>query len=154
MKLISACLCGFRCKYHGGHNLVDECLDLLSSGNVIPVCPEQLGGLPTPRSSCEIRGGSGADVLSGHARVFSKDGQDVTEYFVRGAQEVLKMAQILNINEAILKSRSPSCGAGVIYDGSFSGCLIAGDGVTSALLKANGIKITDELEFISAKDVK
>ena len=114
----------------------EECL--------IPVCPEQLGGLGTPREPSEIKGGDGSDVLNGGARVFSKSGRDATENFLRGAGEVLKIARTLGVKEAILKARSTACGCGKIHDGTFSGGLIEGDGVTTALLKRNGIRVLTE----------
>ena len=101
---------------------------------MIPICPEQLGGLSTPREPSEQRGN----------KVITKSGKDVTENFVKGAKEVLKLARLFGIKEAILKQRSPSCGYGQIYDGTFSGTVIKGDGVTTALLKINGIKVISE----------
>jgi uncharacterized protein YbbK (DUF523 family) len=141
MIIVSACLCGVNCKYSGGNNLNEEVLRLLARGEAIPVCPEQLGGLPTPRPTMEISGGTGADVLDGEARVTSSSGADATECFVKGAQEVLKIAEAAGASEAILKSNSPSCGCGRVYDGTFSGRLVEGNGVTSELLIRNGIKV-------------
>jgi len=143
MILVSACLCGINCKYNGGSNLNEDILKLLAEGKAIPVCPEQLGGLTTPRSTKEIEGGTGADVLDGTARVRGSDGKDTTDSFIRGAREVLSIAKKANVNEAFLKARSPSCGAGHIYDGTFSGKVIEGNGVTAELLKRNGIKVTE-----------
>lgn len=100
----------------------------------MPVCPEVLGGLPTPRDQAEIKNG----------RVITKFSKDVTSYFEKGASEALKMVKSFDIKEAILKQRSPSCGCGQIYDGTFSGNVIKGDGVTAALLKNNGIKVISE----------
>jgi uncharacterized protein YbbK (DUF523 family) len=110
---------------------------LLKSETLIPICPEQLGGLPTPREPAEIRG----------ERVVTRSGKDVTENFKRGAKEVLKIAKLYGIKEAIMKQRSPSCGCGEIYDGTFSGKTIKGDGVTTTLLKKNGIKVISEKEL-------
>lgn len=147
MKLISACLCGVNCKYNGANNS-DPCfLALLEQDKVLPVCPEQLGGLSTPRPACEIAGGTGTDVLQGKAKIINKDGEDCTAAFIKGAQESLALAQKTGITEAILQSRSPSCGSGKIYDGTFSGRLIPGDGVTAALFKKHGIKILNDEEF-------
>lgn len=148
MKIISACLCGMNCKYNGKNNFDPTFLELVKSGEIIPVCPEQLGGLPTPRLACEIAGGTGLDVLEGKARVLNKDGQDLTEHFMRGAEETLKFALACGATQAILQSRSPSCGCGQIYDGSFSNQLIDGDGITSALLKAHGIQVINEQDYI------
>lgn len=148
MKLVSACLCGINCKYNGKNNLkLDLAEELLQEGDIIPVCPEQLGGLPTPRLPAEINVGSGQDVLAGNSKVLNKNGDDVTDSYVRGAYETLKIAQLAGVDTAILKSRSPSCGSGYIYDGSFSNKLRQADGVTAALLKENGIRVMNEDEY-------
>jgi len=149
IKLISACLCGVNCKYNGKNNLKLNFINLLKLGEIIPVCPEQLGGLPTPRTPAEIIGGSGQEVLAGKCRVITKEGSDVTDNFIRGAYETLKIAKAAQAEIAILKSRSPSCGIDYIYDGSFNKKLRKADGVTAALLKENGIKLLDEDDFIS-----
>lgn len=138
MKLISACLIGIKCRYDGKSSLNWKCLELFKKGELIPVCPEQLGGLPTPREPAEIQ-------KSG--RVSTKSGKDVSENFIKGAKETLKIAKKLKIKEAIFKTRSPSCGCGTTYDGSFSGRLIPGDGVTTALLKRNGIRVITEKDI-------
>jgi len=142
MILVSACLCGTNCKYNGENNLNREVLQLLAEGKALPICPEQLGGMTTPRPAVEISGGTGADVLDGNARVVSSSGTDATENFIRGAREALNIARAACIKEAILKSKSPSCGCGRIYDGTFSGRVIEGNGVTAELLIRNGIKVT------------
>lgn len=145
MKLVSACLVGINCVYNGKNRTNQKLLELYKQGELYPVCPEELGGMGTPRPASEIYCGSGAEVLEGKAKVIRKDGTDVTEYFLKGAYEVLKIAKLIGAEEAILKARSPSCGCGKTYDGSFSDTLIDGDGVTAALLKKNGIKVkTDE----------
>ncbi len=144
MKLCSACLLGIKCRYDGKIKANEKVLDLSKKEVLIPVCPEQLGGQQTPRPDAEIKGGSGSDVLERQARVIESDGKEVTKPFVEGAEEVLKLAKIFNVKEAILKQRSPSCGSGQIYDGTFSKNLIEGDGVTTALLKRNGIKVISE----------
>lgn len=146
--LISACLTGVNCKYNGGNNLHHILASLLKTGEVIPVCPEQLGGLPTPRISCEIVGGTGWDVLEGRARVINRDNQDVTESYIKGAYETLNIAKKCGVDLAILKELSPSCGMGQIYDGTFCRNCIAGDGVTAALLKENGIKVVSDQDFL------
>lgn len=147
MILISACLCGVNCKYSGGNNLHPEFLKLLKNGEVLPVCPEQLGGLTTPRSTSEITGGTGQDVLEGQAKVTNRE-TDLSSYFVKGAYETLHLAEQAGIKTAILQPRSPSCGCGKIYDGTFSGRLIEGDGVTAALLKQHGIKVWNADEYL------
>ena len=134
MKLCSACLLGEKCRYDGGSKPNEKIIALSKKEKLIPVCPEQLGGLPTPREPAEQRA----------EKVFTISGKNVTLQFENGAKQVLKIAKQLGIKEAILKQRSPSCGAGQIYDGTFSGKIIRGDGVTTALLKKNGIKVSSE----------
>ena len=141
MILVSACLCGVHCRYDGKAKPDEEIIALLRAGQAIPVCPEQLGGLPVPRLPAEILAGDGVAVLNGAARVYNRSGQDVTEAFVMGAEETLLIARLSGAEKAILQANSPSCGAGVIYDGTFSGSTRAGDGVASALLKKNGIEV-------------
>ncbi len=148
MILISACLCGIDCKYNGKNNSHPVFEKMLADNKVLPVCPEEMGGLATPRPACEIIGGTGLDVLAGKARVISKDDQNLSEAFINGAEQVLKMAADQGIQEAILQSRSPSCGCGFIYDGTFSSQLIEGDGVTTALLRQHGIKVVNEADFL------
>jgi len=145
MKLISACLLGIKCSWNGQDIYrSDKAIALLNSEKLIPICPEQLGGLSTPRAPQEIRGGTGEDVLDGKCKVLNIDGEDVTQKFIAGAVETLKIARLFHIEEFIGKSRSPSCGCGNIYDGTFSRKLIDGDGVTTALLKRNGIRVITE----------
>jgi uncharacterized protein YbbK (DUF523 family) len=145
MRLISACLLGVRCTWSSDDKYKnDRAIELSRVETLIPVCPEQLGGLATPRAPQEIQGSTGEDVLNGKCKVLNKNGEDVTEEFIRGAEETLKIIRQLNIKEFIGKSKSPSCGCGQIYDGSFSGRLIKGDGVTIALLRRNGIRVTPE----------
>jgi len=145
MKLISACLLGVKCAWDGKDNYKnDKAIELLNFETLIPVCPEQLGGLKTPRVPQEIQGGTGEDVLDKKCKVLNKDGEDVTQEFITGAEETLKIARLFHIEEFIGKSNSPSCGCGQIYDGTFSQKLIQGDGVTTALLKRNGIRVITE----------
>ncbi|MFZ5967991.1 MAG: DUF523 domain-containing protein [Bacillota bacterium] len=148
MILVSACLAGIRCRYDGSDKLIQEIQNLVKEGKAVLVCPEQLGGLSTPREPAEIQGGDGSAVLKGQASVISKDGKDVTAGFIKGAEETLKIAQLYDIEYAVLKARSPSCGKDVIYNGSFSKEKRAGDGVAAALLIDHGIKIIDEDEFL------
>ena len=147
MKLCSACLLGLECRYDGKSNLENASEQLLQEfrdGAIIPICPEQLGGLPTPRSGSRIYSGDGNDVLDGKSKLITDDGQDVTQQYIRGAYEALKIAQELGIKEAILKQKSPSCGCGYTYGGSTKRILIEGDGVTTALFKRNGISVKTE----------
>jgi uncharacterized protein YbbK (DUF523 family) len=145
MKLISACLLGIKCAWDGQDIYKsDKAIELSNSEMLMPVCPEQLGGLRTPRAPQEIQGGTGEDVLDGKCKVLNIDGKDVTQEFIAGAEETLKIVKLLHIEEFIGKSRSPSCGCGQIYDGTFSRTLIDGDGITTALLKRNGIRIITE----------
>ena len=134
--LISACLLGAKCKYSGGSNaLGKERLAALRKKYVlIPVCPETAGGLPTPREPSERREGS----------VFSRSGRDVTKEFERGAQTALKLCGRFGCSAALLKERSPSCGSGTIYDGSFTGRAVPGDGVAAEVLKAAGVTVYGE----------
>ena len=145
MRLVSACLLGIRCAWDGKDRYKNRrVIELLRNEILIPVCPEQLGGLATPREFQEIEKGSGDDVLDGRSRVKNKIGQDVTRQFIGGAKEALRIAKLYNIKEFVAKSKSPSCGCGFIYDGSFSKRLIKADGVTVALFKRNGIKVISE----------
>lgn len=131
MKLCSACLLGIKCRYDGKSKLDMKVIELSKKEILIPICPEQLGGLPTPREPAEQR----------RKKVITKSGEDITQNFKKGAEEVLKLAKLFGVKEAILKQKSPSCGCGKIYDGTFSGRIIKGDGVTTSLLKKNGIKV-------------
>ncbi|MGG7164291.1 DUF523 domain-containing protein [Clostridium ihumii] len=157
MILVSACLCGVNCKYNGENNLDERVLKLLQEGKAIPVCPEQLGGQETPRLAHEIVDGDGELVLKGEAKILSPDGkEDVTKEFVKGATETLNIAKNIGAQYAILKARSPSCGFGKIYDGTFSSNKIDGNGVTAELLHKNGIKIFTEEnleEFLNIVDI-
>lgn len=141
MYLVSACLAGINCTYQAGNNLHPKVLELVKQKRAFLVCPEQLGGLPTPRTPAEIL----------NSKIYMKDGKDVTSNFQKGAQETLRIIKLLNIKNAILKQNSPSCGCGRIYDGTHSGRLIPGNGITAKLLLENGIKIIteDDLENIS-----
>lgn len=134
--LVSACLLGTPCRYDGVGKADDRVLAIAKARPVIPVCPEQLGGLCTPRPSAERTGN----------RVLTKDGEDLTAAFSRGAEETLRLAALFGCRLAILKSNSPSCGCVQIYDGSFSGRLVPGDGVTAALLKQNGVAVLTEAD--------
>jgi len=143
--MVSACLAVVRCMYDGSHKRREELALLAEQKKAVLFCPEQMGGFEVPHAPSEIRGGDGADVLAGRARVVSRSGTDVTDIFLRGAEKALALAQKHGIRRAVMKARSPSCGCGRIYDGSFSGAQRDGDGVTAALLRQNGIAVlTDE----------
>ena len=129
--LVSSCLLGLNCKYDGGNNYSKEIDEFLKDYEVIPICPEIMGGLPTPRVASERLGD----------KVITKDGRDVTKQYKKGAEKCLFLAKKYNIKKALLKLRSPSCGSGKIYDGTFTHALIDGDGVTAELLKNKGIEI-------------
>lgn len=133
MIIVSACLAGYRCRYDGKIIPDEEIVALVKEGGAIPVCPEMMGGLPCPRVPAERT----KDGL----RVVTREGKDVTEAFICGAFEALRMAKLYGCDRAILKAKSPSCGCGQIYDGTFSGTLRSGDGVTAELFKENGITV-------------
>ncbi len=139
---ISACLLGVRCRYDGGASRNEAAIKHKETSELIPVCPEEAGGLPTPRPPAEIVGGDGDDVLNGKAKVMTAEGIDVTDAYLKGAHHALQVAQSNGATHVILKAKSPSCGCGDIYDGTFSGTLTTGDGVTTALLKRHGITVT------------
>ena len=148
MILVSACLAGLDVKYNGSHNLDEKIKKWFDEKKAIPICPEVLGGLSIPREPAEIVGGEGEDVLDGHAKVITNNGIDVTEQFIKGANETLKIALDLNATMVILKERSPSCGSSMIYSGEFNGNKKKGTGVTAALLKRNGIQVLSEENFM------
>lgn len=137
MMLISACLVGINCKYNGKNNYNEKALDLVKKGIAISICPEQLGGLTTPRNPSEIR------IIDNKVHVIDNKNNDVTKEFEKGANEVLKLAKNLKVDKVILKSKSPSCGIGKIYDGTFSNNLIDGNGILANLLIDNNIEVVD-----------
>ena len=141
--LISACLLGVACRYDGcSKPLQPEIIDILKTKyHLIPVCPEIMGGLPTPRIPAEI---------SAQRRVMRKDGQDITVHYQRGAAEALRLANMFQCKSAILKERGPSCGTGKIYDGNFTNTLTDGNGIASELLQNNGILVIGESEIFTA----
>ena len=134
--LISACLLGCRCRYDGASKPQPWIAALAERHTLVPVCPEQLGGLSTPRPPAERCG----------VRVVTRAGGDVTAQYRRGAEEALRLCRLLGCNAALLKERSPSCGSGAIYDGTFTGTVTAGDGVTAELLRKNGIPVYGETQ--------
>ena len=129
--LVSACLLGENCKYSGKNNYSPAVAALGERFELIPVCPEQLGGLPTPRTPSERVG----------ARVLTRSGADVTEAFRQGAAKTLEIARTSGAVRAMFQERSPSCGSGCVYDGTFSGTLVPGQGMTAELLEKNGIRV-------------
>ena len=143
MIAVSECLRGTPCRYDGMTKPNKGARELVKAGAVC-ICPEVLGGLDTPRSPAEIQGGDGFDVLCGKAKVVNKAGEDVTAQYVKGAEIVLELCKKYGVTEAVLKEKSPSCGSSLIYDGSFTGTLRPGVGVTAALLLRNGITVRDE----------
>jgi len=139
--VVSACLAGIDCRYDGKSTPDATVMRLVADGLAIPVCPEMLGGLSCPRPPCEIAGG----------RVMSASGEDVTEAFEKGALEALRQAAAAGCLTAILKARSPSCGSGMIYDGTFTGRLIPGDGLFAAALKKNGFEVFTEEDLAASR---
>lgn len=147
---LSACLTGVNCMYNGKNKLHSFFARMCDEGKVVAACPEVLGGFEIPHSPSEIFDGDGLDVLEGDAKVMSREGRDVTEIFLKGAQRVMDLIREHKIKKAVLKSKSPSCGCGLIYDGSFSDRLVSGDGVTAALLKMNGITVVSDVEYLKS----
>lgn len=139
MYLVSACLAGVNCRYNGSNSVNETVHQLVKQGKAIPICPEQLAGLPTPRACCEI-----IIDKNGNEKVISKTGQDYTKEYIEGSQKTLEIAKIIGVEKAILQSRSPSCGYCSIYDGTFSGKFKKGHGFTAKLLTENGIKVYTE----------
>ena len=131
---VSACLCGVYCRYDGKTKCVPEIKALYDSGKAVMICPEVMGGMSTPRAPSEIVG----------QRVMGVNGEDNTEYFVLGAQRSLELCRRYNVKKAVLKQNSPSCGCRQVYDGTFSGRLVDGMGVTARLLSENEIEVCGE----------
>lgn len=145
--VISACLAGENCRYDGGSNLIPELQALVNSGEAITICPEVMGGLLTPRDPSEIR------VVKEKRKVYNKKDKDVTEAFYRGALLALEKARAVGCERAVLKARSPSCGCGCIYDGTFTKRLIKGDGITTELFREAGITVmTEEMWLDNTKE--
>lgn len=137
--IVSACLAGVFCRYNGDTVPFEPVVELVRAGRAIPFCPEVYGGLPTPRPPCELMDG----------RVINREGVDQTEEFIRGAEEGLRLAQLAGSTEAILKAGSPSCGCGEVYDGTFSGKRIPGNGLFTELLLRHGITVRSEEDLDS-----
>ena len=150
--LVSACLMGERVRYDGKKlpctsSILKQWKD---EGRVVPFCPEVAGNLSVPRPPAEIITGAGLEVIAGNTEIFNKNGQDVTDSFIKGAREALRIVKEMQIKLAVLKDGSPSCGKTSIYDGSFSGSKRPGRGVTTALLEKNGISVFSENEIQKA----
>ena len=150
--LVSSCLLGEPVRYDGGASRCDGAIlqRWIREGRVVPVCPELAGGLPVPRPPAEITRGGGPEVLAGIARVIERSGRDVTAPYVLGADHTLEMAAAMGIRLAVLKEGSPSCGSGLIHDGSFTGAKRPGLGVTAARLRQAGIRVFCEAQLAEA----
>jgi len=145
MMIVSACLVGERCRYDGkGYDHYPDLRRLVQEGKAIAVCPEELGGLSTPRPPAELQGGDGEAAWRGEARLTTNEGTDVTEAFLKGAEATARIAAECGATMAVLKARSPSCGCQGIYDGSFTGRIVPGMGVTAACLKELGLDVFSE----------
>ncbi|MGE5581032.1 MAG: DUF523 domain-containing protein [Bacillota bacterium] len=144
--MVSGCLLGLKCRFDGAAKKDPSLMKALQGYRLVPFCPETLGGLPIPRPPAEIFNGDGAMVLAGGARVINLEGRDCTAEYLQGAQAVLRLVLKTKPLFVILKAKSPSCGVGQIYDGSFSGLLRPGDGVTTAVLRQAGMRVFSELE--------
>ena len=136
--IVSACLLGINCRYNGGNSLDESLIRQLKDSHVVPVCPEQLGGLPTPRAAAEISGGDGFDVLSGLAKIVTAADEDVSAQFIKGAKEALNIARLIGAKKAYLKEKSPSCGVNLI---KCEGLEKSGSGVLAALFSKEGIEV-------------
>ena len=136
---VSACLLGHNCKYNGGNNYCEKVVNLKNYYKIITICPESFGGLPIPRMPSEIRNG----------KVYSKEGVDVTDYFIKGTNKTIEIIEKENIKYAILKANSPSCGVKHIYDGTFTGTKIEGMGVCAKVLKEKGLTLFDEKDDLN-----
>ncbi|NKY88476.1 DUF523 domain-containing protein [Nocardia veterana] len=148
--MVSACLAGIPCRYNGGTKTSAAVLDLVRAGTAVPFCAETAAGLTTPRRPVEIVGGDGHAVLDGDATAVDDTGTDMTRAFIAGARLALDAARENGATTAILTPRSPSCGCGHIYDGTFTGTMRRGDGVTAALLRRNGITVVSPAEVDSS----
>lgn len=137
MIIVSACLAGVECRYNGQAFPIPLVIEMVKQGQAIPLCPEMLGHLPTPRPCAEQCDG----------KVFSRDGHDVTTEYVTGAKIALGIAKLVGCKQAIVKSKSPTCGCGRIYDGTFSGKIIGGDGIFAGMLKQENIEVYTEDEM-------
>lgn len=138
---VSACLLGTPCRYNGKPKVQPAIFDMLGAYPYIAICPETMGGAPTPRKSCEIHAGTGRDVLNGKAIILDIDGADITQAMLSGSRMATELCLSLGVKKAFLQGKSPSCGCGEIYDGTFSGTLRTGNGVFAEMLLAEGIEV-------------
>jgi uncharacterized protein YbbK (DUF523 family) len=152
--LVSSCLLGAEVRYHGGSARIESPIlqRWMTEGRVVSVCPEVAAGLGVPRPAAECTGGDGERILAGEATVTTREGRDVTDAFLAGAEHAVAVAQSQGIRLAVLKSRSPSCAADDIYDGSFSGQVVSGSGVTAAALTRAGVRVFDEAHLVDADE--
>lgn len=139
LVMVSSCLAGINCRYDGNNNRVEEIAEMVAAGKAITVCPEVFGGMSIPRDSCEIVIDS-----NGKKCVKTEEGRDFTKEFEEGARKTLEIAKVLGIDTVILQQRSPSCGLGKVYDGTFSRRLIDGNGLAADLLSSNGIRVYND----------
>ncbi|MBU1088200.1 MAG: DUF523 domain-containing protein [Candidatus Omnitrophica bacterium] len=154
MIMVSACLAGTKCRYNGQDRANNIIVELKSKDKVVEVCPEIIAGFSTPRLPCEIVGGTGVDVINGQAIVVNNLGEDITQLIVKGCYQALESAKNNKIKLAVMKSKSVCCGAGQIYDGTFSRRLIPGDGILTVLLKQQGIKVLNSEQFSFVEQLK
>ena len=147
MIVVSACLAGVQCRYNGRDFLIPEVADLVKKGQALPLCPEILANLPTPRACVEQKAGH---FLTAAGEDLTAAGEYLTAAYMAGAKVAVAIARLVGCKKAILKSKSPTCGCGAIYDGTFSGTLTAGDGIWCALLKQERIKVCSETQFQTA----
>lgn len=147
--LVSACLLGCKVRYSGDDLKLNSSKfdEFIQANNIIPICPEVAGGLPTPRIPAEICGGTSIDVLSGNAKVIDQEGTDVTQAFIEGAHQALKLCLENDIKLAVLAQSSPSCGSKKVYNGNFERVKVLGTGVTCALLEQHGVKVISQDDF-------
>ncbi|MFC9542825.1 DUF523 domain-containing protein [Lysinibacillus sp. NPDC056959] len=148
MILISSCLVGLKVRYNGTDSIDERIQKLVLENKALTVCPELMGGFSTPREPAEIVDGDGEDVLDGRARVVEISGRDVTELYLKGAYATLHKALEIGATKVVLKEYSPSCGSAMIYNGDFNGTKLGGVGVTTALLRRNGIVVCSEEDFL------
>ena len=152
--LVSACLIGEMVRYNGTDNTVCDSIleNWKQEGRIVKVCPEVAGGLPVPRIPAEIIGGQAQDVLEGHSRIMTRTGQDVTEFFIKGAQQALTVALSQHVACAIFAEGSPSCGSSSVYNGHFNRTRISGMGLTTCLLRQHGIKVFNQYQLEQANE--